>query len=108
MPTFFGRVARVTHVQPVPTTHHRVVAHIMQVLVVRLSRLDVDIFEGDIPTWLGFGAVHPYDTVGGGRSSNVFKVDIVPLEQTRVFAFIDVVEQVCEAAISTDSSPSLL
>lgn len=93
------------HVEPVVSADHSVVAHVVKLGIIVLPWLDVNVPEGKVPAWHGFGAVQPYDAVEGGRSGDVFKVDIVPFEQASIAAFSLVVQQVGETAFSACPPP---
>lgn len=67
-----------TLVQPIPTAEHNIVASILNLGMISLSRLDVDIFERPIEAWCLFGAVEPCYAVVFGGAGKVGEVNVGP------------------------------
>lgn len=95
-----GRIARVTAVESIIPSHHHVIADVIDLVIVRLSRLDIKVLEVQVPAWLRLGAVEPDYSIVCRSTLDVFERDVVPLEQAGIFAFMLLVEQVCQAVWS--------
>jgi hypothetical protein len=52
--TLMSRITRMTTVQTIITTHHYIIANIIDLVIVVFSRFDIDILEREVPAWLGF------------------------------------------------------
>lgn len=92
-----ARIARMTSVQPIFSTHDDIVADIVDLVVISLSWLYVEVFEVEIPARLSLGAVKPDNPVVCRSSGDVFERDVVPFEQAGVFTLVLLVEQVGQA-----------
>lgn len=73
-----------TRIQPILPIHDHVVTDVIYVRSVRSIRLDIDIFECPVETWIGFTAVDLDDSLAVGITGKVLEVDIGPFECARV------------------------
>jgi hypothetical protein len=95
-----SRVARMTPVQSIVPSEHKVVANIADLRMVRLPGLDVDSVKGPIVARTGLAAVHPGDTVPRGLTGEVGEVDVVPLKLAVVGLLSLLAESVNQTGIS--------
>jgi hypothetical protein len=90
----------VTAVETILPSHNHVVADVIDLVIVHLPRLNIEVLKVQVPAWLRFGAVEPDYSIVCRSPLDVFERDVVPLEQAGIFAFMLLVEQVCQAVLS--------
>ena len=74
-----------TRIQPILPIHDHVVTDVIDVRSISPIRLDVDIFECPVKTWIGFTAVDLDDSLAVGITGKVLEVDIGPFECARIW-----------------------
>jgi hypothetical protein len=68
-----ARIARMTSVQTILSSHDDIVADIVDFVVISLSGLDVKVLEVEIPARLSLGAVEPDNPIICRSSGDVFE-----------------------------------
>ena len=74
-----------TSIQPILPIHNHIITDIVDFWSTSAIRLDVDIFECPVKTWIGFTAVDLDDSLAVGITGKVLEVDIGPLECARIW-----------------------
>jgi len=69
-----------TSIQSILPIHDHIITDVIDVRSVRPIRLDIDILECPVETWIGFTAVNLDDSLAVGITGKVLEVDIGPFE----------------------------